>query len=51
VVQVYVVHAGQNSLLVLPGWAAVQQSGKAGVWLVEDGPLLLAEVESFFGLE
>ena len=51
-VKVHVVHAGQNSLLVLPGRAAVQQSREASVWVVEDGPfLLLAEVESFFGLE
>lgn len=51
-VWVYVVHAGQNSLLVLPGLAAVQQSREASIWVMEDGPfLLLAEVESFFGLE
>lgn len=51
-VEVYVVHAGQNSLLVLPRWAAVQQSRKASIRVVEDGPLLLlAEVENFFGLE
>ncbi len=51
-VQVYVVHAGQNSLLILSWLAAVQQSRKAGIWVMEDGPfLLLAEVESFFGLE
>lgn len=51
-VWVYVVHTGQNSLLVLPEWAAVQQSREASVWVMEDGPfLLLAEVESFFGLE
>lgn len=51
-VWIYVVHTGQNSLLVLPEWAAVQQSREASVWVMEDGPfLLLAEVESFFGLE
>lgn len=51
-IEVYVVHAGQNCLLVLPRWAAVQQSRKAGVRVMENGPfLLLAEVESFFWLE
>lgn len=51
-VWVNVVHACQYSLLVLPGRTAVQQSREASVWVLEDGPfLLLAEVESFFGLE
>lgn len=51
-VWVYVVHAGQNGLLVLLGRAAVQQSREAGVGVLTDGPFfLLAEVESFFGLE
>lgn len=51
-VEVCVLHAGQNSFLVLPSWAAVKQSRKANIWVMEDGPfLLLAEVESFFWLE
>lgn len=51
-VWVHVVHAGQNGLLVLPGRAAEQQSGEAGIRVLSDWPfLLLAEVESFFGLE
>lgn len=52
VVGIYVVHTGQNGLLVLPEWTSVEQGREASVRVVEDGPfLLLAEVESFFGLE
>lgn len=51
-VKVYVVHTGQNGLLVLLEWAAVQEGREASVRIIEGGPFLLfAEVESFFGLE